>query len=63
MEGMIPIEEFQNGDELTNLKVGSKVDVYLERIENFKGQIIISRDKAKKMKAWKKMEKLLKLKK
>ena len=58
MEGMIPIEEFQNGDELTNLKVGSKVDVYLERIENFKGQIIISRDKAKKMKAWKKMEKL-----
>ncbi len=58
MEGMIPIEEFHNDDELSKLKVGSKVDVYLERIENFKGQIIISRDKAKKMKAWKKMEKL-----
>ena len=57
MEGMIPIEEFKNDDELTKLKIGSKIDVYLERIESFKGEIIISRDKARKMKAWKKMEK------
>ena len=58
MEGMIPIEEFKNDEEFKNLKVGSQIDVYLERIESFKGEIIISRDKAKKMKAWKKMEKL-----
>ena len=57
MEGMIPIEEFKNDDELTKLKIGSKIDVYLERIESFKGEIVISRDKARKMKAWKKMEK------
>ena len=57
-EGMIPIEEFKNDDELAELKVGSKIDVYLERIESFKGEIVISRDKARKMKAWKKMEKL-----
>ena len=57
MEGMIPIEEFKNDDELTKLKIGSQIDVYLERIESFKGEIIISRDKARKMKAWKKMEK------
>ena len=56
MEGMIPIEEFKNDDELTNLKVGSHIEVYLERIESFKGEIVISRDKARKMKAWKKME-------
>ncbi len=56
MEGMIPIEEFKNDDELTKLKVGSLIDVYLERIESFKGEIVISRDKARKMKAWKKME-------
>ena len=56
MEGMIPIEEFKNDDELNNLKVGSQIEVYLERIESFKGEIIISRDKARKMKAWKKME-------
>ena len=57
MEGMIPIEEFKNDDELAKLKVGSQIEVYLERIESFKGEIIISRDKARKMKAWKKMEK------
>ncbi len=58
MEGMIPIEEFKNDDELKKLKIGSQIDVYLERIESFKGEIIISRDKARKMKAWKKMEKV-----
>ena len=58
MEGMIPIEEFKNDDEFSKLKVGSQIDVYLERIESFKGEIIISRDKARKMKAWKKMEKV-----
>ena len=58
MEGMIPIEEFKNDNELEKLKVGSIIDVYLERIESFKGEIIISRDKARKMKAWKKMEKV-----
>ncbi len=56
MEGMIPIEEFKNDNEFEKLKVGSQIDVYLERIESFKGEIVISRDKARKMKAWKKME-------
>ena len=58
MEGMIPIEEFKNDDELSKIKIGSLLDVYLERIESFKGEIIISRDKARKMKAWKKLEKV-----
>ncbi len=58
MEGMIPIEEFKNDSDFDKLKVGSKVDVYLERIESFKGEIVISREKAKRMAAWKKMEKV-----
>ena len=58
MEGMIPVEEFKNDDEFSKLKIGSKIDVYLERVESFKGEIIISRDKARKMKTWKKMEKV-----
>jgi len=57
MEGMIPSEEFGN-EELSKIKIGSKIEVFLERIESFKGEIIISRDKAKKIKAWKKMEKV-----
>ena len=58
MEGMIPIEEFKENDELSKIKVGSKIEVFLERIESFKGEIIISRDKARKIKAWKKLEKV-----
>ena len=45
MEGMIPVEEFKNDEEFKNLKVGSKLDVFLERIESFKGELIISRDR------------------
>ena len=57
MEGMIPIQEFSNNDEISKLKVGNTIDVYLERIESYKGEIIISREKAVKLKAWKKLEK------
>jgi small subunit ribosomal protein S1 len=58
MEGMIPVEEFKNDDEFKEIKVGTQIDVFLERIESFKGEIVISRDKARKMKAWKKMERV-----
>jgi len=58
MEGMIPVEEFKNDDELAKLEVGSKIEVYLERIESFKGEIVISREKAKRMNAWNRMEKV-----
>ena len=40
MEGMIPIEEFKNNDEIKKIKVGSEISI-LERIESF-SQIVIS---------------------
>jgi small subunit ribosomal protein S1 len=58
MEGMIPIEEFKNDNELEKLKPGSIIEVYLERIESFKGEIVISREKARRMNAWNKMKKV-----
>lgn len=58
MEAMIPIDEFKNDDEISKIKIGSQIDVFLEKIESFKGEIIVSRDKARKMKAWKKLEKV-----
>ena len=58
MEGMIPIEEFKNDNELEKLKPGSVIEVYLERIESFKGEIVISREKARRMNAWNKMKKV-----
>ena len=58
MEGMIPVEEFKNDDELSKLKVGDKIEVFLERIESFKGEIVISREKARRMNSWNRMEKV-----
>jgi len=56
-EGIIPIEEFKITKELDGLKVGSKIEIYLEKIEGFKGEIVVSREKARRMNSWKKMEK------
>ena len=56
-EGSIPIEEFILTKEIDNIKVGSKIDVLLEKIENKNGDVVISREKARKVYAWKKMEK------
>ena len=56
-EGMIPIEEFKLTQELDKIKVGSKIDVFLERLENITGNIVVSREKARKAHTWKKMEK------
>ena len=58
MEGMIPVEEFKNDDELSKIKVGSTIEIYIEKLESYKGEIVVSREKARKMKAWKKLEKV-----
>tara|TARA_B100001123_G_scaffold425030_1_gene537337 strand:- start:2704 stop:4416 length:1713 start_codon:yes stop_codon:yes gene_type:complete len=56
-EGAIPIEEFKLTREMDKIEIGSKIDVFLEKIENFSGDIVISREKARRAKTWKKMEK------
>tara|TARA_Y100000590_G_C15693475_1_gene1004283 strand:+ start:242 stop:1954 length:1713 start_codon:yes stop_codon:yes gene_type:complete len=55
--GAIPLEEFKLTDEIDKIEIGSKIDVLLERIENRNGEIQISREKARRAKSWKKMEK------
>ncbi len=55
-EGAIPIEEFKLSKEIDKIKVGSKIDVLLEKIENKMGDVVISREKARKAHSWKKME-------
>ena len=56
-EGVIPIEEFKLTKEIDKIEIGSKIDVLLEKIENFSGDVVISREKARRVKTWKKMEK------
>ena len=55
--GAIPIEEFKLTKELDKIEVGSKIEVLLEKIENKNGEIVISLEKAKRQKSWRRMEK------
>ncbi|MEL6989134.1 MAG: S1 RNA-binding domain-containing protein, partial [Bacteroidota bacterium] len=48
-DGLISLSEFRD---MPELKVGDEVDVYVEQQENEKGQLILSRRKAKLLKAW-----------
>ena len=48
-DGMVPINEFRDMEEL---KQGMEVDVYVSTLENAKGQLELSRRKAKLLKAW-----------
>ena len=56
-EGVIPIEEFKLTKEIDKIEVGSKIEVLLEKIENFAGDVVISREKARRAKTWGKLEK------
>ncbi len=49
-EGTIPIEEFQRHGTLP--KVGDEIEVYLEAKEDSEGLIVLSKDKADKIKVW-----------
>ncbi len=51
-EGIIPIEEFRNMLEAETLKVGDKIDVYLEKAEDQDGLVVLSKEKADKIKIW-----------
>lgn len=53
--GYIPVSEF-SGEEI---EINSPVDVYIEKIENKKGELIISRESAKKYQNWNYLKKCL----
>lgn len=51
-EGQIAVSEFCTRDGKLEVKQGDEVDVYLERREDEEGIIILSKEKADKMKIW-----------
>ncbi len=61
MEGRVDVREFTNSvSKDGELKIGDKVEVYLERVENAKGEAVVSREKARREEAWDKLEKAAK---
>ncbi len=58
-EGMILGDQFSS-EELQNLKIGDRLQVYIEECEDADGNLVLSKEKADKMKIWEELEKLYK---
>ena len=55
-EGRVPLREFGQNAEL---KVGDVVEVYVDRYEDREGNIVLSREKARREEAWQDLEKYM----
>ena len=58
-EGVIPLDEFRNNDGSIKIQSGDEVQVALEAVEDGYGETRISREKARKIGTWKKLEEAL----
>ena len=56
-EGRIPLKEFSAPGRPAEIKVGDKVDVFVERYEDKNGEAMLSREKARREEAWTLLEK------
>ncbi len=57
-EGTIPVREFLNAQGQLPIQVGDVVEVYLESTEDSEGIIVLSREKAEKIKVWDEISKV-----
>jgi small subunit ribosomal protein S1 len=58
-EGVISLDEFRNNDGTLEIQSGDEVQVALEAVEDGYGETRISREKARKIGTWKKLEEAL----
>jgi small subunit ribosomal protein S1 len=57
MEGRVDLKEFAPPGRAAEIEVGDTVEVYLDRVENARGEAVLSRDKARREEAWDRLEK------
>jgi small subunit ribosomal protein S1 len=55
-EGLLPISELTGYDNEVKVKPGDEIDVFLERLEDPSGYVILSREKAERMLVWDRIE-------
>lgn len=55
-DGIIPVSEFRYNPDL---KIGDKVEVYVESLEDKKGQLVLSHKKARASKSWERINEAL----
>jgi small subunit ribosomal protein S1 len=56
---MIPSDQFSHED-LQNIKIDDRIQVYIEECEDADGNLVLSKEKADKMKIWEELENLYK---
>src|SRR5690606_5642431 len=59
-EGRVPLREFGVAGVRDEIKIGDKVEVYVERMENKDGETGLSREKARREESWIVLEKQFK---
>lgn len=57
-EGRIALKEFGAAGRDGTIKVGSVVEVYVDRVENAVGEAVLSREKARREESWVKLEEM-----
>jgi small subunit ribosomal protein S1 len=55
-EGIIDLDEFLGPDGRHHVAIGDEIDVLLEKTENKDGYVVLSKEKAEKMKIWEEIE-------
>jgi len=55
-EGRIPLKEFSNAGQPADIKPGDMVEVFVERYEDKNGEVMLSREKARREEAWTQLE-------
>ncbi|MEM1422355.1 MAG: S1 RNA-binding domain-containing protein, partial [Pseudomonadota bacterium] len=56
MEGRVELKEFAAPGRPAEIQVGDTVEVFFDRVENARGEAVLSRDKAKREEAWDRLE-------
>src|ERR1041385_4018152 len=55
-EGVIPVAQFIDSNGKVTIKIGDVIDVLLEDTEDTEGHIVLSKEKAEKVKVWEEVE-------
>ncbi|GAB6063507.1 30S ribosomal protein S1 [Deferrisoma palaeochoriense] len=51
-EGLVPLSEFRGEDGKAQVQIGDEVEVLVERLEDADGMVVLSKDKADKIRIW-----------
>lgn len=55
-EGRVALKEFYSLGEKPEINIGDKLEVFIERLENRQGELVLSRERAMREKSWDRLE-------